>query len=697
MGGSRILGEVVAEMSQTFNVLATGTNNGTGTAPPDPYTANDITARFNPSMAIIIIVLISAFLFMGFFSIYVRRCTTAGADHAAANGQQNNRPANSNENRPGQGLDRAVVETLPLVGYSLVKGLKGGKDLSECAVCLSEFEEDEVLRLLPKCGHLFHPECIDMWFFSHSTCPLCRSSLIPPPNDKDANVPPDIFGNWGQVDSHGNVSDNVAITIHDGPPVPPNGSILELLSRENADRLLTESLRRDGAVERMDAGLARREEDVGGDRAIELRVLNRALSRNSTSFRKAVRGIEVTERIGAVAASASESARFHPSTVAGAVNGAGASYVDKRGRNTRSVGSSQSFNLMMLRRSSSMGSSGRYIRQLFGNNYADHFSPETAGEQLRIDRAKLLGEHRLPAKGSAKIRRGKSEDELNNLFFNELQNLSYADDNSHQGSSVPRSGELWDNVDLENNVNRANPHEQSSVNSELSIDKSGELVPGGRTGEARVKLQLEASGPLYVRRKGGNNGSSSIVTPAGTADNGTRSDRWNFSIRRTFSLRRTFSDSRNPLDGVGALQTENSSSGTKWWQIGSSTSSSSSSSRPKKSSPWAAAMKDRRHSADHTGSTPFSNPSPGSIFSPYALSLPSPGVNHRSSFQSSNLPSPAVTASTISSHLPSPVMSQTHPDRSQEQSQRQQPQVVQAAADSQVQNHYHEVVAVNLE
>ncbi|KAG6553999.1 hypothetical protein Mapa_004916 [Marchantia paleacea] len=670
--------------NQTFNVLAEA--NNTTAVPPD-QTGYEITAKFNPSMAIIIIVLISAFLFMGFFSIYVRRCTTTEPENAN-NGQANSRTADS-QNRSGQGLDRAVVETLPLVGYSLVKGLKGGKDLSECAVCLSEFEEDERLRLLPKCGHLFHPECIDMWFFSHATCPLCRCSLVPA-EGKEGSARPEGFANWVRVDSRGNVSDGLAITIHDGPPAPPNGSILELLSRENAERLLTDSLRRDD-VERMDAGLASREENVGEERAGELRALNRALSRNSTSFRKAARGIEVTERIGA----ASESARFHPSTIAGAgMNGngggmgMGAAFFDKRGNN-RSVGSSQSFN-MALRRSSSVGSSGRYIRQLFGQNYADYFSPETAGDGLRVDRARLLGEHRMPAKEmtattGGKVRREKSEDELHNMFFNELQNMTYTED-SRRGSSVYRSGELWDSIDLQNESVRAAQQEQSLLSSRTrsgelppwqrnldfpSTGKSGELPPLSRNGDKRVRLQGEASGPLYVRRKG--NGSTG-------GDGGTRSDRWNFSIRRTFSLRRTFSDSRDQLDSLSSSQNDSA----RWYLPGPGIPTPPS--RPKKySSPWAAAMKDRRsQSVDQIASGPStptpSLPSPSSAFSPYALSLPSPSVNQASQY-SSSLPSPAAASPSTPPNLGSPTVPQSTSSQ-QDQSQHHQQQ---AAPESQIQ------------
>ncbi|KAK6139646.1 hypothetical protein DH2020_026610 [Rehmannia glutinosa] len=56
----------------------------------------------------------------------------------------------------------------------------GGDDDSECAVCLSAFEEGEELRQMPKCKHSFHAPCIDMWLYSHMDCPLCRCPVEPP-------------------------------------------------------------------------------------------------------------------------------------------------------------------------------------------------------------------------------------------------------------------------------------------------------------------------------------------------------------------------------------------------------------------------------------------------------------------------------------------------------------------------------------
>ncbi|KAJ4792710.1 Ring-H2 zinc finger protein [Rhynchospora pubera] len=72
-----------------------------------------------------------------------------------------------------RGLDTAVLESIPVKVFDA----KEFKEGLECAVCLSDIAEGEELRLLPKCNHGFHVKCIDMWFHSHSTCPLCRSAV----------------------------------------------------------------------------------------------------------------------------------------------------------------------------------------------------------------------------------------------------------------------------------------------------------------------------------------------------------------------------------------------------------------------------------------------------------------------------------------------------------------------------------------
>ncbi|CAN6469584.1 unnamed protein product [Victoria cruziana] len=71
------------------------------------------------------------------------------------------------------GLEKSVVLSLPTFAFAAGDGAH--KDGLECAICLSAFEEKEMGRLLPECNHEFHVDCIDMWFQSHSTCPICRT------------------------------------------------------------------------------------------------------------------------------------------------------------------------------------------------------------------------------------------------------------------------------------------------------------------------------------------------------------------------------------------------------------------------------------------------------------------------------------------------------------------------------------------
>lgn len=83
-----------------------------------------------------------------------------------------------------RGLDPSVLKTIAVVEVSP----KEFKDGLECAVCLCEVSEGEKARLLPKCNHGFHVECIDMWFQSHSTCPLCRNPISNPTTPAESSL-----------------------------------------------------------------------------------------------------------------------------------------------------------------------------------------------------------------------------------------------------------------------------------------------------------------------------------------------------------------------------------------------------------------------------------------------------------------------------------------------------------------------------
>lgn len=144
----------------------------------DNFSSNDKSLKVSPSILLIIIILAIVFFVSGLLHLLVRflwrpqdRDTEDLDDVTALQGQ-----LQQLFHLHDAGVDQSFIDTtLPVFLYKAIIGLKNPFD---CAVCLCEFELEDKLRLLPKCSHAFHMECIDTWLLSHSTCPLCRANLL---------------------------------------------------------------------------------------------------------------------------------------------------------------------------------------------------------------------------------------------------------------------------------------------------------------------------------------------------------------------------------------------------------------------------------------------------------------------------------------------------------------------------------------
>eukprot|EP00908_Phaeocystis_cordata_P015804 Transcript_26994.p2 GENE.Transcript_26994~~Transcript_26994.p2 ORF type:complete len:294 (+),score=105.79 Transcript_26994:92-973(+) len=101
------------------------------------------------------------------------------------------REASADARRVARAL--ATLPTLKFRGKAATamgEALLGGPDVGEsCAICLSEYEEGEELRVLP-CKHSFRRECIDAWISRQgisASCPLCKQIIVPsaaPPEEE---------------------------------------------------------------------------------------------------------------------------------------------------------------------------------------------------------------------------------------------------------------------------------------------------------------------------------------------------------------------------------------------------------------------------------------------------------------------------------------------------------------------------------
>lgn len=73
------------------------------------------------------------------------------------------------------GLEPVLVAAIPTMKFDQ-KAFSSVED-AQCSICLGEYQEGEVLRIMPKCSHSFHLSCIDTWLRKQSTCPVCRLRL----------------------------------------------------------------------------------------------------------------------------------------------------------------------------------------------------------------------------------------------------------------------------------------------------------------------------------------------------------------------------------------------------------------------------------------------------------------------------------------------------------------------------------------
>ncbi|KAJ3681713.1 hypothetical protein LUZ60_014286 [Juncus effusus] len=81
----------------------------------------------------------------------------------------------SSSNKRKNGVNPSDLNSFPVMQYTEV--LRNRFGVADCAVCLSEFEGGENVRVVTVCSHVFHAECIDFWLESHFTCPICRADL----------------------------------------------------------------------------------------------------------------------------------------------------------------------------------------------------------------------------------------------------------------------------------------------------------------------------------------------------------------------------------------------------------------------------------------------------------------------------------------------------------------------------------------
>lgn len=181
------------------------------TTPNTTYHSAPRHGHSDPYITIVLAIILLICFIIGFFSIYFCRCFLHRVAHSWR--LRHNPSATSvgpASAATAKGLDPSIIKAFPSFMYSTVKEYRREKYGLECAICLCEFQDDDFLRLLTSCCHVFHQDCIDLWLESHTSCPVCRRTLEAPEMYKAS---PDVVS----IQMHEDASSehSVVITIED--------------------------------------------------------------------------------------------------------------------------------------------------------------------------------------------------------------------------------------------------------------------------------------------------------------------------------------------------------------------------------------------------------------------------------------------------------------------------------------------------
>ncbi|CAN6246240.1 unnamed protein product [Urochloa humidicola] len=115
-----------------------------------------------------LVVMVALHLVVVIWALFRTRPSRRVAEHAEESG--------------GGGLSAEEVGELPCHEFKDEKAGGAG----ECAVCLEAFRAGARCRVLPRCGHGFHSDCVDSWLRKSRRCPVCRAETVEQRKDAGA-------------------------------------------------------------------------------------------------------------------------------------------------------------------------------------------------------------------------------------------------------------------------------------------------------------------------------------------------------------------------------------------------------------------------------------------------------------------------------------------------------------------------------
>ncbi|KAJ4917069.1 RING-H2 finger protein ATL81 [Raphanus sativus] len=184
----------------------------------------------------LIVIVLTGFFSFFYCGSFLQKLLTTWNHH-----RNRNRPSNLVEpSTPPEntGLNSKIIQSFPEFPYSVKD-----RGMDQCSICLLDFMDDDTMRLISTCNHFFHTICIDLWFESHKTCPVCRRELDVDQLEKPPNNVPEI--DVVRSESHEeplSSRDTLTIIVHEEHPTATAiGSLDQTDEIESYERRMKES------------------------------------------------------------------------------------------------------------------------------------------------------------------------------------------------------------------------------------------------------------------------------------------------------------------------------------------------------------------------------------------------------------------------------------------------------------------------
>uniref|UniRef100_A0A2N9I394 RING-type E3 ubiquitin transferase n=1 Tax=Fagus sylvatica TaxID=28930 RepID=A0A2N9I394_FAGSY len=156
--------------------------------PPQPPTTAPptLTPLALVFLSLIALILLLALLY-GIFTMCSAFCKCHSNSHDLA--EQDSQPSSNGlqsgldpkfiqdflSNLQSAGVDPMTIQLFQMPLYDYDHGLHAMQS-EYCTICDSDFQDNEAVKAIPFCNHMFHPDCLETWLSSNVTCPECGTT-----------------------------------------------------------------------------------------------------------------------------------------------------------------------------------------------------------------------------------------------------------------------------------------------------------------------------------------------------------------------------------------------------------------------------------------------------------------------------------------------------------------------------------------